>query len=176
MKRTDAIAAAAFVSVMVAANLTVAHLGPWASPVIAFFFVGVSMVSRDVLHDSWHGRSDFVLRMGAMIGAAGLLAWAINPAAGRIAIASALALVASAAVETATFSRLIHRPWMVRSNGSNLPGSIVDTVVFTTVAFGVGWPIVAVMLAQGGMKVAGGFVWSLSLNPWRGRVAPAHQS
>ena len=173
---SEKLAVTTFITVMVAANLTVAHLGPWASPVIAFFFVGVSMVARDVLHDSWHGRTHFVARMGAMTGLAGVLAWAINPAAGRIAVASALALVASAVVETVTFSRLIHRPWMVRSNGSNLPGSIVDTVVFTTVAFGVGWPIVAVMVAQGGMKVAGGFVWSLSLNPWRGRVAPAHQS
>ena len=162
---------AIFITVMATANLLVAQLGPWITPFNAFVLVGLSMVSRDVLHQKWHDDATFYPKMFGMIAAAGLAAWAVNPAAGRIAIASATALTVSALAETATFQRLINRRWMVRSNGSNLPGAIVDTVVFTTVAFGFAWGLLAVMAAQAGMKIAGGLFWSALLNPRMSRQA-----
>ena len=169
-----ALIAALFVAVMVAANLLIAALGPWATPFVAFVFVGLSMVSRDYLHDGWRHRGGFVVRMGGIIVLAGVLAWAINPAAGRVAVASAAALVVSAAAETLVFDRLYDRPWLVRSNGSNLPGALVDSVVFIGVAFGLSWAVVGVMAAQTAAKLAGGVVWSLvarsTINPDRRRA------
>ena len=166
-----------FVASMAAANLLVAWLGPWFSPVNAFFLVGLSMVARDRLHDRWRelGTWHFYGRMMGVISVAGFAAWVVNPAAGRIAVASATALVASALAETLVFDRLADRPWLVRSNGSNLPGSLVDTVVFTSVAFGISSTTLAVMVVQAGTKLAGGALFSLLLNPRVGHrpVQPA---
>lgn len=152
-----------FISAMVVANLAIAHFGAWATPFVAFVLVGFSLVSRDLLHDSWQRRRNFTWRMGSMIVVAGALAWAINPAAGRVAVASAVALVTSGIAETVTFTRLVDRPWMIRSNGSNVPGSVVDTVAFFAVAFGLSWALVPVMLTQIATKIGGGVVWSLVL-------------
>jgi queuosine precursor transporter len=166
-----------FIAAMAVANLLVAWFGPWISPINAFVFVGLSMVTRDIVHDAWWESGRFVPRMGAMIATAGLIAWAVDASAGRIAVASATALVGSAAVETATFQGLIRRTWLVRSNGSNVPGAAVDTVVFVTVAFGLSWELAAVMALQFTAKVAGGAVWSVVLLPFRpADAAAAHQS
>lgn len=170
---TQRIAVALFVASMAFANLLVAWFGPWVTPINAFVLVGLSMVTRDVLHDKWASQGLLVPKMLAMIAASGVLAWAVNPAAGRIAIASALALVASAAVETATFSALDRYPWLVRANGSNVPGAITDTVVFVLVAFGPGAESFAVMAAQASTKLAGGAAWSLLVQAGRTRGARA---
>jgi len=166
-----------FVTAMVVANLSAAYFGPWASPVNSFFLVGISMVSRDYLHDAWHLRGNFITRMGSMIALAGIVAVIFNPSAGRIAIASATALVVSALAETVVFHRLRNRVWLLRSNGSNVPGALIDTIVFTSVAFGVSWEIVAVMLTQGTVKIVGGALWSVlfkhTINPDARRAAAA---
>lgn len=170
---TQRIAVVLFVLSMATANLLVAWLGPWITPVNAFVLVGLSMVTRDVLHDRWAQEGKLVQKMLVMIAVSGLLAWAVNPAAGRIAVASALALIASAATETAAFSALHRHPWLVRANGSNVPGAITDTVVFVLVAFGPGVESLAVMTAQATTKLAGGALWSLLVEVGRRRGARA---
>ena len=158
----------AFIFAMVVANLTIAIWGPWVSPINAFFLVGISMVSRDVVHGDWigaYGKRGALVRTLGMVAVAGVVAYALNPAAGRIALASALALVLSAAIETLVFHRISNRPWLVRSNGSSAPGAAIDTVVFTYVAFGISVESTLVLLAQWATKAVGGLVWSLALAP-----------
>jgi len=56
---------------------------------------------------------------------------------------------------------LRHKPALVRMNGSNAAGSILDSVVFQLVAFG---SIDAgLCMTQAASKMLGGFVWSLAL-------------
>jgi hypothetical protein len=154
---------AVYILAMVAANLLVWWLGKWSSPFIAFFLIGLDLTLRDVMHDRltrW--------QMLAVVLAGGAITWAVNPAAAHIAIASATAFTLSAAADWLAYTYLRDRPWLVRSNGSNVVGAAVDSVIFPTLAFGSFLPhIVALQFAA---KVGGGAVWSWLL---RKRFAPA---
>ena len=141
-----------YAAAMTLANLTVAAFGPVISPVNAFVLIGLDLTLRDWLHvrlKAW--------QMGALIASAGALTYALNPAAGMIAIASSVAFTAAALVDWATFTRL-RGSWLFRANGSNVVGAAVDSLIFPTRAFGVLMPhIVALQFVA---KVAGGALWS----------------
>lgn len=140
---------------MTAANLSVAALGPWVSPINAFVLIGLDLALRDWLHmrlETW--------QMGALIGSTGMLTYALNPAAGMIAVASSVAFTAAAVVDWATFARL-RGSWLRRANGSNLAGAAVDSLVFPTLAFGVLMP--QIIALQFTAKVAGGAFWAAVL-------------
>lgn len=149
---------ATYIAAMVAANLSIAHFGPWISPVNAFVFIGLDLTLRDKLHDKWGGS---IPKMAALILVASAVSYAVNPAAGRIALASFLAFAISAAVDWIAYTKLRNRPYMERVNGSNIVGAVADSVLFPTLAFGVFMPWI--VLGQLTAKVAGGFVWSLIL-------------
>lgn len=145
-----------YAAAMTLANLSVAAFGPAISPVNAFLLIGLDLALRDWLHVRLKPG-----QMLALIVAAGVLTYAMNPAAGRIAVASSAAFTAAALVDWATFARL-RGTWLYRANGSNVAGAAVDSLVFPTLAFWVLMPhIIALQFAA---KVAGGAMWSWVLS------------
>ena len=149
---TIAIAVFVYAAAMTLANLSVAAWGPWVSPINAFVLIGLDLALRDWLHvrlRAW--------QMGALIACTGLLTYALNPASGMIAVASACAFSAAALVDWATFARL-RGSWLFRANGSNVAGAAVDSLIFPTMAFGVLMPHIVAM--QFVAKVAGGAIWA----------------
>lgn len=149
------LAVAVYCVAMTLANLSVATFGPVVTPINAFVLIGLDLALRDWLHVRLK-----VWQMGALIGFTGLLTYAMNPAAGKIAVASAAAFTAAALVDWAAFARL-RGSWLFRANGSNVAGAAVDSLLFPTIAFGALMP--HIVLAQFVAKVAGGAVWSLAL-------------
>lgn len=145
-----------YAGAMTLANLSVASFGPAISPVNAFVLIGLDLALRDWLHvrlRAW--------QMLALIVAAGALTYLLNPAAGKIAVASSCAFTAAALVDWLTFARL-RGSWLLRANGSNVAGAAVDSLIFPTLAFGALMPhIVALQFVA---KVAGGAVWAWLLN------------
>lgn len=151
------IAVAVYFAAIVAANLSVAHFGPWISPLNAFLFIGLDLALRDKLHEDWKGRGLWP-RMGLLIGGAGLVSYMLNPAAAQIAIASVVAFCAAGAVDAVLYHALRNRPYLQRSNGSNAGGALVDSLLFPTIAFGAFLPhIVALQFIA---KVGGGALWA----------------
>lgn len=148
----------AYLGAVVAANLTIAALGPSAAIVVAFLFIGLDLTARDRLHDAWRGRQ-LALRMGALIAAGGLISYLLNAAAAQIAVASTVAFVAAGTADAVVYALLGERTKLLRINGSNVVSSAVDSLVFPTIAFGGLLP--AIVVGQFVAKVAGGFVWSL---------------
>jgi uncharacterized PurR-regulated membrane protein YhhQ (DUF165 family) len=152
---TLTIAVLIYAAAMTLANLSVAAFGPAISPVNAFVLIGLDLALRDWLHvrlKAW--------QMLALIVAAGALTYLLNPAAGKIAIASSAAFTAAALVDWATFARL-RGSWLMRANGSNVAGAAVDSLIFPTLAFGALMPhIVALQFVA---KVAGGALWAWAL-------------
>ena len=144
-----------YAAAMTAANLSIAHFGPWVSPINAFLLIGLDLALRDWLHvrlKAW--------QMLVLIGATGALTYALNNAAGMISIASSVAFTSAALVDWATFARL-RGSWLYRANRSNVAGAAVDSVLFPTLAFGALIPhIVALQFVA---KVAGGAIWSVLL-------------
>ena len=144
-----------YAAAMTAANLSIAHFGPWVSPINAFVLIGLDLALRDWLHvrlQSW--------QMLALICATGALTYALNNAAGMISIASSVAFTSAALVDWATFARL-RGSWLYRANRSNVAGAAVDSLLFPTLAFGALLPhIVALQFVA---KAAGGAIWSVLL-------------
>ena len=172
-----------FITVMAGANLVIAAYGPWLLPVTAFVSVGIVLVTRDFLHDTWRTRGHKIWpRMLAMIGTAALLSYLVNDDAGRVALASVAALIGSTVTETAVFQLLFRRRWLVRSNGSNIVGAFADSTIFPLVAFGIGGVdgLLLLILTQTVTKTAGGLFWSaffqVTLKPDARRAARAERA
>lgn len=154
-----------YAAAMTLANLSVAHFGPWVSPINAFVLIGLDLSLRDWLHvrlKTW--------QMLSLIGASGALTYALNPSAQHIVIASAAAFTLAALVDWQAFSR-ISGSWLRRSLGSNVVGAFVDTAVFSALAFLLLSPspkpleVVAQIAAlQFAAKVAGGALWAWVLS------------
>ena len=148
-------AIAIYALAMTFANLSIAQWGPWVSPINAFLFIGLDLALRDLLHTrlkAW--------QMGVLIAGTGLLTYALNPAAGIIAIASAVSFTAAAVVDWTVFAK-VFGSWTKRANASNVAGAAVDSLIFPTLAFGVLMPHIVAM--QFVAKVAGGAIWSALL-------------
>jgi len=165
-------AIAIYAAAMTVANLSIAHFGPWVSPINAFLLIGLDLALRDWLHVRLRAG-----QMLALIGASGALTYALNPSAQHIVIASAAAFTLAALVDWQAFSRL-HGSWLRRSLGSNVAGAIVDTAVFSALAFVLlspapkPWEVVAQIAAlQLAAKVAGGSLWALALSRTAQRIA-----
>jgi len=149
-----------YVLCLVAANLLVAWLGPWFSPINSLVLIGLDLSLRDRLHDAWQGNG-LAWRIGALIAAAGAISYLLNPAAEMIAVASVTAFCAAMAADSIAYQLLRRLSWMTRANGSNMAGAIVDSIIFPTIAFGGFVPERVVV--QFAAKVAGGAVWSFLL-------------
>tara|TARA_R110002126_G_scaffold102142_1_gene234207 strand:+ start:111 stop:602 length:492 start_codon:yes stop_codon:yes gene_type:complete len=140
---------------MTLANLSIATFGVWISPINAFIFIGLDLTLRDWLHvrlKMW--------QMGALIASTGLLTYALNPAAGMIAVASAVSFTLAAIADWAVFTK-ITGSWFKRANVSNVAGAAVDSIAFPTIAFGVLMPEIIAM--QFVAKILGGSIWSYLL-------------
>lgn len=156
---------ALYLAAIVAANLSIAHFGPAAAPFNAFFLIGLNLASRDKLHDAW-GRN-VGRNMAALIAVGGLLSYALNAGAGRIALASVAAFAISEALDAAVYHVNRRRPYLIRSNVSNVFGAAADSAVFGVLAFAGVLPVPAlagIIAAQFAAKVAGGAVWAYLLH------------
>jgi len=145
-----------YVAAICAANLLVAHFGPWVTPLNAFFLVGLDMVLRDILHERYG-----ILRSVILSAAAGAISYAINPASGVIAIASVVAFIAAALVNAVVYQWMIDKSWIKKSNAGNVAAAAVDSALFPLIAFGAFLP--HIVLAQFLCKTLGGALWSWAL-------------
>ncbi|WP_370607057.1 VUT family protein [Citrobacter werkmanii] len=152
--------AAIYIAVICAANLLVAHFGPWITPINAFVLVGLDMVLRDILHERCG-----LIRSVILSAVAGVISFAINPAAGIIAIASVVAFVAASVANAWVYQLLISKPWLKKSNAGNIAAAAVDSGLFPVIAFGAFMP--GIVIGQFMAKVGGGFVWSMLLRKIR---------
>lgn len=148
----------AYISAMVAANISVSCFGPWISPINSFLFIGLDLTLRDKIHERNNG--DARVMTCVVLGAA-VVTYIINPAAQSIAIASAVAFAAAGIIDWITYSMLRERPIMTRTNGSNIAGAVIDSTLFAVLAFGALLPHIVVL--QFAAKVAGGAVWAFAL-------------
>ena len=153
-----------YVFSLVVANLLVAYFGVWFSIVNDFVLIGLDLSLRDKLHDLWHG-DKLVLKMGLLILVSSSISYALNSATEMIAIASFGAFALSMLGDAIAYHYLSSNDWFIRSNGSNIVGSAIDSVVFPTIAFGSLMP--QIVLLQFIAKVGGGFIWSLIIRRFK---------
>ena len=146
---------------IVLANLLVTLFGVRSVYFVSFFLVGFDLTCRDKLHEKWHNKG-LVWKMGLLIGCGSLISYAINQSSRQIALASFIAFICAALVDTLIFQILLKKHYLIKVNGSNLFSSLVDSLIFPTIAFGSIMPLVT--LGQFLAKLLGGFLWSLVLS------------
>jgi queuosine precursor transporter len=149
-------AIAVYAATIIAANLLVAQFGPAITPLLAFFCIGLDLALRDWLQirlARWH--------MAALIVCTGIVTYLLNPAADKIALASAASFMVAALADWWAFNTLAGS-WLRRSVGSNVVGAAVDSLMFPTLAFGALLP--GIVAAQFIAKTAGGALWTWLLN------------
>jgi uncharacterized PurR-regulated membrane protein YhhQ (DUF165 family) len=150
-----------YAAAMTVANLTITALGPWVSPINAFFLIGLDLVLRDWLHvrlKPW--------QMGSLILGSGAITYLLNPSAQHIVIASAAAFTLAALVDWSVFLKS-SGSWFKRSMKSNVAGAVVDTAVFSALAFVLLSPnpkplevIIQIAVLQLAAKVFGSLLWT----------------
>lgn len=149
-----------YISAICIANFLVFTFGPMMSIINSFVLIGLDMVVRDSIHDKIGiGGAMFMSLL------AGGISYAINPSTGMIAIASVAAFTAAAIADAVTYQVLSGKSWMRRVNGSNVSGSIVDSMVFPIIAFGAFMP--EIIIGQIVAKMSGGLMWSFIIKRWR---------
>lgn len=158
-----------YLAAVFVANLLVTAHPTW-SPYIAFALIGLVLVVRDRLHRRWEnaGRLALAARMGGLILLGGALSFIAQPTAGRVVLASVAAFIVAEALDGVAFHLAHRRPWVERSNASNVVGAAADSLIFVTVAFYGILPtavLLQIIALQFIAKVAGGLLWSLALAP-----------
>ena len=152
-----------YLSAIVLANLVIGHYGP--KPFVIFItsssLIGLDLTSRDTLHDAWHNKH-LKLKMLILILLGSLISYLLNQNVKQIAIASSMAFIMAATVDTLIYMFLYQRTKFVKSNYSNIVSAAVDSYMFPLLAFGtpILWSIVLIQFAS---KVIGGYVWSVIL-------------
>jgi uncharacterized PurR-regulated membrane protein YhhQ (DUF165 family) len=173
---------ALYLGAIVAANISIALFGPEVSILNAFLFVGLVLSTRDQLHDLW-SNGDRWNKMALLIVTGSALSYAASilladssippDVVAKVAVASCVAFGSAEVVDAVSYEVMKRRSveWLHRVNLSNVISAAVDSVVFVTIAFGWNWQIA---FAQFSAKIAGGFIWSLVIEKYRGRyqVAP----
>jgi len=150
-----------YLAAIITANLTIIWFGPAVSIINAFLFIGLDLTLRDQLHDEWEGKYLWI-KMFLLICSGSAITILLNWNALPIAIASATAFLASGVIDALIYMKLIDKKFIVRANGSNIGGALVDSIVFPILAFG--WPPMwFIILGQFIAKVFGGFIWSFIL-------------
>jgi uncharacterized PurR-regulated membrane protein YhhQ (DUF165 family) len=156
----DLIYSGIYIVALVLANLLVAWLGPWFSAINAFVLIGLDLSLRDKLHEQWQN-DKLILKMGGLIAVASVISYLLNPATGVIALASFVAFALAMIADTIVYHFLREKSWMSRSNGSNVAGAAVDSIVFPTIAFG--GLMLEIVALQFIAKLFGGGIWSFLL-------------
>ncbi|MDB9524885.1 VUT family protein [Oscillatoria sp. CS-180] len=166
MSRTHIINACIYILATLGANYT----ADWFIPLPVFgqvavgtFVFGITFTQRDRLHSA--GRKWIYLTIAAAATAnicmSVLLAVPI-----RIILASFFAIVLAETADTEIYQQLLPHPWLVRVAGSNAVSIVLDTLLFTLIAFAGVLPtaeIVSLLFGETITKYAIGILFAL----WR---------
>ena len=89
----------AWICGVASSNVIITNYGPAYSVLTAFALIGLSITSRDFLHEAW-SENGLRWKLGALISSGGALSYLIQEDAGRIALASVIAFTLSETVDS----------------------------------------------------------------------------
>lgn len=124
-----------YVLSILAANFTAANLvqiGPFTIAIGTLFF-GATFTLRDYIHRT-HGKNTAYKSIGAVF----VLSIIQSAAMGvpvRIIIASCVALLIAEVTDTQIYHNLMHRSWFTRVVRSNAISTVLDSLLFSLIAF-----------------------------------------
>lgn len=117
------------------ANYTAAWFIPFpifGQVAVGTFIFGLTFTQRDRLHSAGRQWIYATIMVAAL---ANILMSALLAVPFRIIVASFLAIVLAETADTEIYQKLLPHPWLVRVAGSNAVSILLDTLLFTTIAF-----------------------------------------
>lgn len=159
MKVRSSVIVTCYLGAIVGANLAVSAWGPRVVPVCSFLLIGFDLVAKDVMQERWQGWRR-LLGLGGMIGAGSILSFLLagDP---HVALASCLSFGGASTADALVLAACSRWSHGARVNASNLAGAIVDSALFSVLAFGGVLPLIFAL--QVAAKVGGGALWFLGL-------------
>lgn len=155
-----------YITSIICGNNLIHYFGPIALPITSFFVIPLDLIIRDILQYKW-GKS-YKLKIAALIMSGSLVTFLLNIEAYNVALASFCAFSCAGLLDTLIFTRLKNSSFQKRIIVSNLFSTVLDSIVFQTVAFNnVRLDIVSLHC---GLKIAGSFFWVFCLNKFLTRI------
>ena len=106
------------------------------------FMIAPIFTLRDSLHRTYGARMVTILILVASAFSYGLSIVLGNEMLGRVTIASVIAFFVSENVDTFVYHLTRRKSWMTRVLSSNAVSSLVDSILFIGIAFGIVWPLI----------------------------------
>jgi len=138
------------------ANFIVLWYGQTGLIFTALFLIPFDFVMRSMFHEQWKGIELF-FKLGSLVFVASICTYLINKDAQNIAIASSFAFLSAQFVASIFYQLTIKKRYLIKVNGSDAIGILVDSVCFQLIAFSIIDPVIT--LTQFLLKITGGFFW-----------------
>src|SRR5882672_1515176 len=155
-----------YLGAIVAANYFITRYGQIAVPFVAFALIPFDLVARDLMQDHWNwvpgqGKLYIFKRMVIIILLGATISYLTGTGSLRVNLASCTAFIVAGSIDAMTYQWMIRYGRIFRINGATITAAITDSIIFVSIAFAaVNWKLVGLQI---GMKVVGGFCWSLLL-------------
>lgn len=154
--RQNHIAVISYIGAAVLSNFIVLRYAQYGLIITALFIVPFDFVIRAYFHETWRGWQLF-FRLSVLILSASLITFALNHKTMMIAIASFCAFLLAHTSASAFYQLMRKHTYLIKVNGSDIIGAVVDSTVFQLIAFGALSSTISV--TQVLLKVLGGFLW-----------------
>lgn len=122
----------------------------------AIFLIPFDFVLRCLFHETWKGK-ELILKLGTLVLTASVITFIINKDALNIALASSFGFIFAQIFAGIFYQYFIKSSYLIKVNGSDAIGILVDSLVFQFIAFSVILP--EITISQFLLKLTGGLFW-----------------
>lgn len=137
-------------------NFIVLHFGSRGLIFTALFLIPFDFVMRCIFHETWKGK-ELIIKLGSLVLLASLITFLINQNSLNIAMASSFGFIAAQIFAGLFYQITINKSFLIKVNGSDAIGILIDSIVFQLIAFGIiNWEI---FMSQFILKICGGLFW-----------------
>jgi len=152
----QAIKISIYLLAFVLANFIVLWFGAKGLIFTAIFLIPFDFVLRCLFHETWKG-FELILKLGALVISASIITYLINSDAQNIALGSAGGFISAQIVAGLFYQLVIKKSYIIKVNGSDAVGILIDSIVFQLIAFSfINYEITIIQFL---LKLTGGLFW-----------------
>lgn len=145
-----------YLCAFILSNFLVLKLGSVGLIFTALFLIPFDFVMRCIFHETWKG-FELITKMILLVIAAGFITYLINYETKQIAFASIIGFTGAQITAGMFYQLAIKKSYLIKVNGSDAVGILIDSALFQMVAFGlIDWKI---FVSQFSLKILGGLFW-----------------
>ena len=145
-----------YILAFVISNFLVLKFGANGLLFSSLFFITFDFVMRCLFHESYKGIK-LILRLFLLVLIAAIITYVINYDTKLIAIASVIGFTSAQIAAGTLYQLLIKKSYLIKVNGSDFIGIIIDSFLFQLIAFS--FIDYRITIGQIILKIIGGLFW-----------------